>query len=376
MLRLIAFGIGLVTFLFMSLPRLTNDGPDYDQTQCEGPRLTDVKAVNDAMEKGYQINQTYHCIDKQSFNEVNAQSLAWQQQQDQKLNTEREKMAEAGEPELAQTRLGFTTAVAIHDEHPLALPQPPANLFVRSDYKNPQNYTLPGFVSPDPGDGRKHPAIIWLTGGDSNSLSDFWTPGPDENDQSARAFREASIIMMYPTLRGGNGNPNAKEFFLGEVEDVLKAAEQLAQLSYVDGKQIYLGGHSTGGTLALLTAAMKTPFKAVLAFGPVASVEKYPAEILPVDFSKLDPLELKLRSPIHWLEGIDQQTYIIEGQESPGNSTDLDRLCEATENPWLRCIRVKSANHFSVLHKTTQIIADQILANAPDGLSLKKELEQ
>jgi len=124
------------------------------------------------------------------------------------------------------------------------------------------------------------------------------------------------------------------------------------------------------------TAAVKTPFKAVIAFGPVASVDTYPPSILPVDLSKFDPLELKLRSPIHWLEGINQQTYIIEGTEGISNITELDSLCESTENPWLSCIRVSGANHFSVLYKSTRLIADQILANPPMGLSLKMALEQ
>ena len=67
----------------------------------------------------------------------------------------------------------------------------------------------------------------------------------------ARTARRESI-MMFPTLRGGNTNPGAREYLLGEVDDVLAAAEHLARLPYVDPQRIYLGGHSTGGTLALL----------------------------------------------------------------------------------------------------------------------------
>ena len=69
-------------------------------------------------------------------------------------------------------------------------------MFVRSDYRNPQGRTLAAFVTPDPGDGEKHPAIVWLTGGDSNSLDDFWTEGPPANDQSASAYRKGGSGVL------------------------------------------------------------------------------------------------------------------------------------------------------------------------------------
>ena len=40
--------------------------------------------------------------------------------------------------------------------------------------------------------------------------------------------------MMFPSLRGGNDNPGAKEGFLGEVDDVIAAADFLAKQPYVD----------------------------------------------------------------------------------------------------------------------------------------------
>ena len=75
--------------------------------------------------------------------------------------------------------------------------------------------------------------------------------------------------MMYPSLRGGNNNPGHMESFFGEVDDVLAARALLAKLPYVDPERIYLGGHSTGGTLALLVAECSGAFRGVFAFGPV-----------------------------------------------------------------------------------------------------------
>jgi hypothetical protein len=57
--------------------------------------------------------------------------------------------------------------------------------------------------------------MVWLTGGDTNSLDDFWSEGPAANDQSASAFRKAGMAMLFPTLRGGNDNPGQREYFWG-----------------------------------------------------------------------------------------------------------------------------------------------------------------
>lgn len=336
---------------------------------CHGPRLVTAQERNAAMEAGYAIHPAHGCIEKQSFDAVEKERVAWEQAQAKRVGAERQQMASAGKTSFAQARHGFRTAIVEKDAAKRPLPSPPPHLFVRSDYRNPQNYTLTGYMSPDPGDGKRHPAIIWLTGGDTNSLDDFWTPGPDANDQSARAFREAGVIMVFVALRGGNGHRSQREWFLGEVDDVLAAAAQLAQISYVDSGQIYLGGHSTGGTLALLVAATGRHFKAVFALGPVASPNGYPQDIVGVDFSAHDPMELKLRSPIHWLDDIGQPTYLIEGTASPSNIAALDELCARSQNPQLHCLRVAGADHFSVIRRATKVIAAQIAAK-PQSLLL------
>lgn len=364
----------LVSVMSLLLAACSPPAPDPAQeAACAGPPLRTVGARSQAMEDGYEINRFYDCIDKKSFAAVEADRIAWEQARAERVAQERVQMADTGSTGFVQARHGFQTEIALHDAQPIALPTPPEDLFVRSDYKNPQNYSLSGFVSRDPGDGRRHAAIIWLTGGDSNSLSDFWTPGPDQNDQSARAFREAGVVMAFPVLRGGNGGASAKEAMYGEVDDVLAAAEQLARLSYVDPDRIYLGGHSTGGTLALLTAAMNTRFKAVFAFGPVARIERYPASLFGVDLAQYAAMETKLRSPIHWLGSIKQPTFVIEGAEGTSNIDELRDLCAAGSNVLLRCIEVAGEDHFSVLRPATRLIADKIVASSDGEIALRAE---
>ena len=76
------------------------------------------------------------------------------------------------------------------------------------------------------------------------------------------------------------------------------AADFLARQGYVDPRRIYLGGHSTGGTLVMLVAESTDRFRATFAFGPVDDVRGYSEEFLPFDTS--DPKEFELRSSGHW----------------------------------------------------------------------------
>jgi acetyl esterase/lipase len=218
---------------------------------------------------------------------------------------------------------------------------------------------LAAFLSPDPNDGKKHPAIIWITGGDCNTLDDgFWKKGSPNGDQTASGFREAGIPMMFPTLRGGNENPGFREGLFGEVDDVLAAADYLGKQPFVDPQRIYLGGMSTGGTLVLLVAASSDRFRAVFSFGPADEVAGYGPEYLPFDTS--DRRELELRSPIRWLHSMQDPVFVFEGTVG-GNLDSLRAMERASTNPKIRFYPVKGATHVSVLAPTARLIAGKIL---------------
>ena len=84
---------------------------------------------------------------------------------------------------LAQARAGFTS-------HPSGersgdpVPPPPANALRQITYPSPAGQ-LAAYVSLDPRDGKRHPAIVWITGGDCNSIGDVWSPPEPGNDQTA-----------------------------------------------------------------------------------------------------------------------------------------------------------------------------------------------
>jgi acetyl esterase/lipase len=366
--KLIGMVIGVTVALFSLWMILQNrkDAREFDQAACHGAQLKTTAAREEAMSAGRYINQRYDCIDKASYlaglEYSKKQDAKYQREADEKIKREADaKLEEAQGFAFARSKFQTTVAVTGTDSPPL--PSPPANLFVRTSYKSGQN-TLPAFISPDTKTKQKHPAIIWITGGDSNSLSDFWTPGNDNDDQSARAFREAGIVMMFPVLRGGNGNAAGKEYFYGEVDDIIAAADHLAAQPHVDPAQIYLGGHSTGGTLVLLAAEASNRFARVFAFGPVASVSSYGSNLVPVKFRDLDAKELRLRSPIHWLNSITKPTYIIEGTQGSGNIEDLNKICKQSTNPLLQCIPAEGYDHYSVLPAVSRVIAARLAVAA------------
>lgn len=276
----------------------------------------------------------------------------------------------AATPSLASLRSHYQTTIQIEPvmqapmEVPMQvpLPKPPTELFSAVQYES-EGMHLAAFVTPDPADQQKHPAIIWLTGGESNTLADFWRKGSKKNDQTASPYRDAGVIMMFPTLRGGNDNAGNIEVNYGEVDDIIAAAEYLATLPYVDSSRIYLGGHSTGGTLVLLVSEVASSthpdlFKEIISFG--ASQETI--FLQEATFDGDSRRETDLRAPANWIKDIKVPTWIIEGKSVDSNYRDLKPMCD--KNPMLHCAFIPNHDHFSVLYPINRHIAQQIMADA------------
>lgn len=181
--------------------------------------------------------------------------------------------AHAADQSLADARRGHDAGVVGRSQSDDAPATPPAGTFNLVRYPAPPG-ELAAYLTPAPKGTDKHAAIVWIGGGDSAAIGDMWSEQDPKNDQSASAFRKAGIVLMVVSLRGGNDNPGEREGLYGEVDDVKAAGDFLARLPYVDPARIYLGGHSTGGTLVLLTMATTTQFRAAFAFGPMATPSK------------------------------------------------------------------------------------------------------
>lgn len=263
---------------------------------------------------------------------------------------------------LAEARRGFKTRLVRQEHGNEPVETPPANLFQLVKYDAPVG-KLSAYLGIAPKDGKKHPAIIWVTGGFSNSIGDTaWVPASPDNDQSASAFRKAGIVMMYPSFRGGNDNPGFRETFYGEVDDLLAAADFLAKQDFVDPERIYLGGHSTGGTLVLLAAAVNPRFRAVFSFGPVPDVGGYGDENM--TFDTRNDREFDLRTPALWLNSVKCRVFIFEGNSRQANIQSLEYLRDHTKNQNISFHPIPNGNHFNVLAPMTALIAKKVLEDS------------
>ncbi|MBX3192957.1 MAG: prolyl oligopeptidase family serine peptidase [Labilithrix sp.] len=271
---------------------------------------------------------------------------------------------------LLEARRGFATKFIDEDPRSVAAASPPSDVFERVHYPSPVG-PLAAYITPRRGEAKRRPAIVWIVGGFDNSIGDdAWEPAPEEDDQSARAFREAGFVLMLPSLRGGNDNPGRREMLFGEVDDVLAARDWLSARAAhygVDPERIYLGGHSTGGTLALLVAAGTDRFRAVFSLGPVADVRTY--------FPDLElwgiPGEARLRSPIEFVSSIRTPTLIIEGEDSP-IADDVTLLGGARKSAPIQTLLVEGRNHFDVIVPVTRALARKMRDD--DGPTSRIEL--
>jgi dipeptidyl aminopeptidase/acylaminoacyl peptidase len=258
---------------------------------------------------------------------------------------------------LLEARTGFVTKLVKTGDSYGAPDVPTGKEFELIRYKSPAGQ-LAAYLTPDPGDAKKHPAIVWITGGDNNSIGDVWSPEPRSNDQSASPFRKAGIVMMFPSQRGGNDNPGRREGFLGEVDDILAATDHLAALPYVDPEQIYLGGHSTGGTMVMLVGECSDRYQAIFSLGPVAVAAHYGGEFVYCDPN--DENELKLRSPLIWMHCVKTPMYVFEGARE-GNWDAAQMMADRNTNPKIQFFKVPGHDHFSVITPLAEKLAEKIV---------------
>lgn len=270
-------------------------------------------------------------------------------------------------PPLTEVKKEHQTVLARSGENAGPADAPPENAPFSKVKYSASSGDLVAYLTKAPADGKQHPAIIWLTGGDTNSIGDVWSAAPPQNDQTASAYREAGVTMLFPSQRGGNDNPGRREGFLGEVDDILAAHQFLIAHPYVDPDQVYLGGHSSGATLALLVAASTDVFRAVFAFGPVEHVGAYGGDLIYCDPES--EMEMALRSPMFWLKDISSPTFAIEGTD--GNIDSLRSLRQLSENPSLQFFEIQHTNHFAVLAPINRLIAAKVrcAANLPLSIS-------
>ncbi|NVB83589.1 MAG: prolyl oligopeptidase family serine peptidase [Kofleriaceae bacterium] len=270
---------------------------------------------------------------------------------------------------LADARASFKTSVKggrpDHGFDGTPAPEPPAGTFTRVDVPGPQG-RLAAYVTPDPKDGKRHAAVVWAHGGFGGIDNGFWDPAPRNNDQSARAFRDAGLVLAVGSWRAENDNPGDYELYYGEADDLLALAAHVRKLAYVDPERIYLAGHSSGGTLVLLAAEKSESFRAAFSIGgqPVIEDLRGYDRYGGVPFDGDNENERHLRSAAPFVRSIRRPTFYFEGAgaSSPGAAQWMEDQAADAKVPFRSFIALQ-ADHFTILAPLTELIAAKILAD-------------
>lgn len=244
---------------------------------------------------------------------------------------------------------------------------PPEDVFILTKYPTKLG-EMSTYVTPDPRDGKRHPAVIWIPGG-YGGLSDsedfFWRDHSRDNDQSASAFRNAGLVVMIPSFRGEDKNPGRYEMFYGELDDIESAFDWLSKQTYVDPARIYLAGHSTGGTRVLLASEYSQKFRAYFSIGGMPDLKarvKLGNMQVKIPFQQTSN-EYKLRSPARFIRSIKKPTWYFEGEEAYWDTFDEFATIAEKENIPLVINKIKSGDHFNIIAPLTELIAEKILAD-------------
>jgi dipeptidyl aminopeptidase/acylaminoacyl peptidase len=240
----------------------------------------------------------------------------------------------------AQARSAFKTKLLRQGPSPQPgepLQTPPNTVAI--DYRS-GDLTLKAFVTPDPGDGAKHPAVLFLHGGFAFGGDDAEMPQP---------YRDAAYIVMIPILRGENDQPGSYTMFYDEVNDVLAAADALAALPYVDSTRTFVAGHSAGGTLAMLAAMASNRFRAAasLSGSPDQKANALSQPVLAV-FDQSDPREFQLRSPVAYATSFKSPVRMYFGDQEGWATLSTQRTAELAKQKGLDVEAIEvPGDHFS-----------------------------
>lgn len=179
----------------------------------------------------------------------------------------------------------------------------------RTTYEAPLGESW-AYVSP-PGEAPPTAGLLWL-----------WAT-PDAMDRATaedvvRRAVAAGAMVLAPSYRGSYDNPGSVEIFAGEVDDALAALERLKALSGLPSERIVVAGAGIGATLSLLMAETGAD---AAAFVSVAGVDDaLERGIVGVDdegpvYEIRRVEETWIRSPIHFLAGVEAPTFFVVGSE-------------------------------------------------------------
>lgn len=267
---------------------------------------------------------------------------------------------------LMQARSGFRTKlITPQNITDGPAPQPIGDLAQQWQlirYNSPAG-AMAAYLTRDPGDGQKRPAVIWAHGG-------FGGVGLETLEfEPASLFADAGFVVMCPSWRGENDNPGKYEMFYGEVDDAVAAVEYVAKLQYVDPNRIYMVGHSTGGTITLLTVEATPKLRAAFSFGgapDIGSIVRFGGigyGNTPFDWT--DKKERRLRSAIDYIHHVRTPTFYFEGTLSDDYLDDARRMEKFAQKAGapVKVFLVDDFDHFELPEPICEMLVNKIKAD-------------
>jgi len=224
---------------------------------------------------------------------------------------------------------------------------PPAG--VKEVFYDSGDLKLKAWLLDKPADDDKHPAVVFAHGGFSFGGSG-WEDGQE--------FIDHGFILMTPMLRGENGNPGNFEYFYGEVDDLLAAADYLANVSYVDSTRIFLCGHSVGGTLSILASMMPSRYRAMASFGGMPTTEGLIRNGgYPNPFDSTNRKEFEVRSAIYYPDSIITPLFLYVGDQGEGSLLEFsDYFAKNARSIGKSCeFRAVKGDHWSSVAESVRL---------------------
>lgn len=261
---------------------------------------------------------------------------------------------------LQQRRKGFATRLLGDPEVKRGPPPPTPPESVFSLVRYPSSVgTLAAYVTPDPGDGKRRPAVIWCHGGFGGIGRWLW-----RRPEFTGVFHRAGMVVFCPSWRSENDNPGRFELFYGEVDDALAAVKHVRSLPYVDPERVYVAGHSTGGTIAMLVALSTDDVRAAFSLGGAPDIGAVVGDgrgygNTPFDWR--DPKEAWLRSPNRFVKTLRTPTFWFEGEES-GYVADGRSMAESAAevgSPFHAYV-IEDEDHHSIIGPVCALVAARI----------------
>jgi dipeptidyl aminopeptidase/acylaminoacyl peptidase len=267
---------------------------------------------------------------------------------------------------LRDARAGFTTKLIPNEyeaDGPAPAPPPEAGLRLVK-YRSPVG-DLAAYVTAGADGGAKRPAVVWAHGGFGGIGDDAWEP-----DGDTAAFAQAGFVVVHPSWRGENDNPGPFELFLGEVDDAVAAVDYAAGLPGVDPARVYLAGHSTGGTIALLAAGVSDKVRCAFSLGGAPDVGRLLVATHGVGFGNTpfdwkDKKEREVRTPIRFVNHLKAPVFYFEGAEDSdyvGDARRMESLAKKAGRS-LTTFIVPKNDHFSIVGPVTKLIAEKVAAD-------------